>query len=60
MSQWKFNLGDRVRIAVGTETGRVIGRAEYEYAEPSYLIRYVAGDGGARESWWTDSALSPS
>lgn len=57
MSPWKFNIGDQVRIANGTEVGRVIGRAEYEYAENSYLVRYISGDGCAVESWWTSGAL---
>jgi hypothetical protein len=58
MNSWKFELGQDVRIAGGAERGEVIGRAQYTYAENGYLIRYIAGDGRAVESWWTESALS--
>lgn len=58
MGSFKFNLGDKVRIHSGTEVGEVIGRAEYTYAESSYLLRYISGDGRAIEEWWTASALS--
>lgn len=57
MSPWKFNIGDKVRIADGAETGHVIGRAEYAYSENSYLVRYVGGNGCAVEAWWTSGAL---
>jgi hypothetical protein len=53
-----FKLGQRVTIAESGETGEVIGRAHYTYADPSYLIRYRAGDGRAVESWWTEDALT--
>lgn len=55
---WKFELKQSVIIAASGEVGQVIGRAEYSYAERSYLVRYKAGDGRAVESWWTESALS--
>lgn len=38
--------------------GKVIGRAEYEAREPSYLLRYLDADGRATEAWWTESALA--
>lgn len=54
----KFKLNDHVIINGGNESGRVVARAEYSYAEPSYLVRYVAADGRAAEVWWTESALT--
>jgi hypothetical protein len=53
----KHDLKKTVTIVVSGETGEVIGRAEYVYAEPSYLVRYKDADGRAVESWWTESAL---
>lgn len=58
MSYFKFHVGQGVKIADGNEIGKVIGRAEYDYSENGYLIRYVAGDHRAVEAWWTESALA--
>ena len=55
---FKFNLNDEINIIASGEAGQIIGRAEYTHSEPSYLIRYCAGDGRAVESWWSESALS--
>ena len=55
----KFELKQQVSIAHSDERGTVIGRAEYAYAEPAYLIRYQAADGRAVEAWWSESALEP-
>jgi hypothetical protein len=53
----KFPLNQTVRIVASGERGTIIGRAEYAYAEPSYLIRYAHPQGNAVEKWWTESAL---
>lgn len=53
-----FNIGDTVEIVASGEQGRVVGRAQYEHAEPGYLVRYKAGDGRAVEAWWTQGALA--
>lgn len=58
MAKFKFVIGSTVSIGGGNESGKVIGRAEYDYAENSYLVRYIAGDGRCVESWWTESSLS--
>jgi len=52
-----IKLGSTVSITCSQEQGKVIGRAEYLNAEPSYLIRYRCADGRAVESWWTEQAL---
>lgn len=57
MNTLVFNLRVRVKLAESGETGEIIGRAEYTYMEPQYLIRYKAGDGRQVESWWGESAL---
>ena len=58
MHEFSFKLGDRVRITESGESGEVIGRAHYSYAEDGYLIRYTAGDGRRVVNWWTVSALT--
>ena len=55
--KYLFELNQPVTIVASGESGIVIGRAEYVYAERSYLIRYKAGDGRATEAWWTESSL---
>lgn len=57
MSEFRFNIGDRVTISASGESGLVVGRAEYESGVVSFLVRYKAGDGRAVEVWWNDSAL---
>jgi hypothetical protein len=57
MSKMKFELGERVAIAGGSEMGVIIGRAEYAHSENQYFVRYIAGDGRAAEAWWGESAL---
>lgn len=55
---FKFNLRQNVRIGNSGENGEIVGRAEYATSEPGYLVRYTAGDGCAKECWWTESALN--
>lgn len=58
-SGFAYTLSQIVWIVASAESGEVIGRAEYTYAENSYLVRYCARDGRATEQWWTESALRP-
>lgn len=53
-----FGLGQRVKLALTEEEGTVLGRAEYQHAETSYLIRYKCADGRQVEQWWGESALT--
>ncbi|MDN7488509.1 hypothetical protein QZM35_12445 [Burkholderia sp. AU45274] len=55
---FKFSLGERVAIAESGESGSVHGRAEYSEAANNYYVRYVAADGRAVESWWSEGALT--
>lgn len=57
MDDLKYAVGQRVRLTESDEEGSIIGRAEYEAAEPSYLIRYRAGDGRQVQDWWGESAV---
>lgn len=54
---FNFKLGDRVDLTESNETGLIIGRAHYTNANPSYLVRYVAGDGRQIENWTSEDAL---
>lgn len=57
-TSFKFKLEQRVVIVISGEKGHVIGRCEYsEGIPPSYLVRFVAKDGRAVESWWNGDAL---
>lgn len=58
MSQFQYDIGQKVTITASGELGEVIGRAEYATSENSYWLRYKAAGGRAVESWWSESALS--
>jgi hypothetical protein len=53
----KYELKEIVKILVSGVNGEIIGRSEYSYAEPLYLLRYKAIDGCVIESWWTESSV---
>ena len=57
--KFKFEMGNVVVITASSETGNVIGRAEYETGALHYLVRYKAADGKAVEAWWVEQALGP-
>jgi hypothetical protein len=54
---FKFELKQPVRLVESSETGTVIGRAEYAEAANSYLVRYKAGDHRQTEAWWSEAAV---
>lgn len=54
---FKFELEESVTITESGETGKVIGRAEYDHGENSYYLRYKDAHGCAKEVWWNQSAL---
>lgn len=56
--RFKFELGQIVALAASGETGHIIGRAEYTYANDSYLVRYKAADGRQTEAWWSEDAIA--
>lgn len=53
----KYKLDQVVKLIESDETGTVIGRAEYSSCEPSYYVRYKAGDGRQVEAWWGESSI---
>lgn len=55
--EYKFTLGQTVKMLTSDESGTVIGRAEYAASENSYFVRYRAGDGRQVETWWSESSL---
>ncbi len=54
---FKFALTQPVSIKASGESGTVIARVEYSYADPMYEIRFVNKDGKAEEAWWKEEAL---
>jgi len=58
MSQFKYELESPVKLVMSGERGEILGRAEYaKVDEPSYYVRYLAGDGRLVESWWDEGAI---
>jgi len=57
MSTFKYVLNQQVTLTKSTESGEVIGRAEYTHADNNYLIQYQAADGRQVEDWWTETAI---
>jgi len=57
MANYEYKMGDHVKLSASGETGKIIGRAEYDHTENNYLIRYMAGDGRQVEQWWAETAL---
>lgn len=58
MSNFKFQLGQKVKLALSEEKGIVIGRAEYSDSANNYGIQYVAADGRQVTDWWVESAIT--
>lgn len=54
---FEFELKQVVKIIESDECGKVVGRAEYDHCDNSYLVRYRANDGRCVENWWTQTAL---
>lgn len=54
---FKFEMNSRVEIIESGETGVVVGRAEHNYCDAMYQVRYRSADGRAVEVWWTETSL---
>jgi hypothetical protein len=57
VKEFKFNLGDGVRLLASGEAGTVKGRAEYAESQNAYYILYKAADGRQVRDWWGESDL---
>lgn len=57
MNGFLFAMGSRVRIVESGEVGTVVGIAEFDSADPQFLLRYRSADGRAVQAWWTQNAL---
>jgi hypothetical protein len=55
---FKHSLGQRVKLVASEERGTIIARSESLTSEDQYLLRYLAGDGCQRESWFGESGIS--
>jgi hypothetical protein len=58
MAEYRFELGEPVKIDISGETGEVIGRAEYMATSMQYLVLLKAADGRAVTGWWEAEFLS--
>jgi hypothetical protein len=57
MSEFEYELDQKVRLVYSNEQGHVIGRAQYAEGANAYLVRYAAADGRQVEAWWNASAM---
>jgi hypothetical protein len=58
MSDYKFSLGDKVKITISGEEGQIIGRAEYLADTRQYQILIKAAGGRAVTDWWAADFIS--
>ncbi len=56
--EFKFKLGDKVRLVLSDEVGTIEGRGEFTNSDNQYLVRYKAGDNRLTEAWWTETAIT--
>ena len=56
-ARFPFALKQIVKLSESDEQGTIIGRADYSFMPPQYLVRYRAGDGRQVENWWPADAL---
>lgn len=56
-SKSPIDLGAPVKLKNSKEVGTVIGKAEYLNEAPSYMVRYVNGQGCLTTAWWPTEAL---
>ena len=57
MNSFRFSLGEGVALSLSAEQGVVIGRAEFDRSENTYLVRYCDVEGCQGERWFSESAL---
>lgn len=57
MDDFKFSLGDKVKLCGSGEAGVVIARSDHINHNPQYSVRYTAADGRLTECWWDEDAL---
>ena len=55
----QLTLGTPVKLAGSTETGTIVGRADYISDATQYQVRYVNGQGCLNIAWWPAEALEP-
>jgi hypothetical protein len=57
MNKFEFEMGEKVKLIDSGESGTVTARAEFQYGENQYFVRYKSGAGVACQIWWPASAL---
>ena len=58
MDEFKYAFGTNVKLIAAGQPGMVIGRAEFQHNENSYLVRYKNAAGDQVENWWAESAIT--
>jgi hypothetical protein len=58
MNEFKFDLGEKVKIVCSGESGLVTSKCASVGRSTQYMVRYKAADGRAVEQWWDEDALS--
>ncbi len=54
-----LELGTPIKLAGSSETGTIVGRADYIGDATQYQVRYVNGQGCLNVAWWPAEALEP-
>lgn len=54
---FEFEIGEEVQIVISGETGRIIGRVEYEHGINEFLVFYKDGTRCAVTKWWSAEKL---
>lgn len=53
-----IELNSQVVIKLTQVSGVVVGRAEYAWTDPSYLVEFVDAQGNARRDWFDEYQIS--
>lgn len=54
---FNYKLDEKVTIIDSKAPAKVVGRAHYTYADPSYYLRYLDGNGTMIEGWVSEDAI---
>lgn len=53
-----IELNSQVVIKLTQVSGVVVGRAEYAWTDPCYLVEFVDAQGNARRDWFDEYQIS--
>ena len=59
-TEFKYSIGDRVKMVESEESGAIVGRAEYAHTDSkSYHVRYADANGVQSKQWWEEQDIEP-